>query len=414
MRTHITGPLAAVAAAGTLAVLGLGGAGTAGAAPVPASAARPDRPVIAYVLSNPTCSGNTVTPINTATSKALKPIKVGYGAQAIAITPNGKTVYVASGKNYFPGTVCGEGTPRPANTVTPVSTATSKPGKPVHAGKYPGAIAITPDGKTAYVLSHRGVVPIHTATSKPGQAIKVAATDGSGPGLIAITPNGKTLYAASDFSDTVTPIRTATGTALKPVKLRNVISVIAITPDGKTVYVIARNSNTGSGTVTAISTATSKVVKTIKAGQYPSAIAIAPDGKTAYVISRQGVVPIHTATNKPGKAIKTGAYLTAIAITPNGRTVYVAGYDTALGAGTVTPIHTATNTAGKPITVKTSPGFDVSAIGITPNGKTAYLLNLIVEPTPGSGTVIPLRIATRTLGAPINVAAGPAAIVFTR
>ena len=83
----------------------------------------------------------------------------------------------------------------------------------------------------------------------------------------------------------------------------------------------------------------SKVVKTIKAGQYPSAIAIAPDGKTAYVVSRQGVVPIHTATNKPGKAIKTGAYLTAIAITPNGRTVYVAGYDTALGAGTVTPIH---------------------------------------------------------------------------
>ena len=54
-------------------------------------------------------------------------------------------------------------------------------------------IAITPDGKTAYVGSSFGTVtPINTATNKPGKPIKVAAT----PSLaIAITPSpapGKT------------------------------------------------------------------------------------------------------------------------------------------------------------------------------------------------------------------------------
>ncbi len=52
-----------------------------------------------------------MTPINTATSKALKAIKVG-GVWAIAITPNGKTAYVT---NYAsPG------------AVTPINTATNK------------------------------------------------------------------------------------------------------------------------------------------------------------------------------------------------------------------------------------------------------------------------------------------------
>lgn len=55
--------------------------------------------------------------------------------------------------------------------MTPISTATRKPGKPIYVGKGPGAIAITPNGVTAYVLTARGVVPIRTATGKAGKAI---------------------------------------------------------------------------------------------------------------------------------------------------------------------------------------------------------------------------------------------------
>jgi hypothetical protein len=64
-----------------------------------------------------------------------------------------------------------------------------------------GPIAITPNGKTAYAVTAPGsaapsdaVTPINTATNKPGKAIKV----GGNLVKIAITLNGKTVYAVND------------------------------------------------------------------------------------------------------------------------------------------------------------------------------------------------------------------------
>jgi YVTN family beta-propeller protein len=102
------------------------------------------------------------------------------------------TAYVISG---YPG----------IRTVTPIDTATGKPGKAIKVGNASAAIAITPDGKTAYVVSTLSdtVTPIQTATNKALKPIKVG---NSGP--TAITPNGKTAYVADAFSDNVTPTRT--------------------------------------------------------------------------------------------------------------------------------------------------------------------------------------------------------------
>jgi YVTN family beta-propeller protein len=70
--------------------------------------------------------------------------------------------------------------------------------------------------------------------------------------------------------------------------------------------------------VTPIRTATNTALKAIKVGSFPFAIAITPDGKTAYVANADSgtVTPIRTATRKPGKAIKVGTDPSAIAITP--------------------------------------------------------------------------------------------------
>ena len=46
-------------------------------------------------------------------------------------------------------------------------------------------IAITPDGKTAYVATAGAVIPISTATNKPGTPIHVGP---GSPAAIAITP----------------------------------------------------------------------------------------------------------------------------------------------------------------------------------------------------------------------------------
>ncbi len=342
--------------------------------------ARPARTVTAYVAN---FSG--VTPINTATNKAGKAIKTGSSAFAIAITPNGKTAYVAN---------------LDSGTVTPIRTATNTALKAIKVGPGPAAIAITPDGKTAYVandgvgevLGHT-VTPIRTATNKALKAIRV----GNAPGPIAITPDGKTVYVVNIGSGTVTPIRTATNTALKAIKVGNTPSGIAITPDGKTAYI----ANDGSGTVTPIRTATNKALTAIKVGTGPRAIAITPGGKTAYIANYGSgtVTPIRTATNKALTAIKVGTSPRAIAITPGGKTAYIVN----TASGTVTPIRTATNKALKAIKVGSFP----FAIAITPNGMTAYIANY------DSGTVTPIRTATNTALKAIKVGFDPDAIAIT-
>ena len=121
------------------------------------SPAAPARPVIAYVANS---FGNTVTPINTVTNKAGTPIVVGTGPGQIAITPNGKTAYVITD-----------------DSVVPVNTATGTALKPIKGTVGASYIAITPNGKTAYVSyccfegSQNKLTPINTATNTVGKAI---------------------------------------------------------------------------------------------------------------------------------------------------------------------------------------------------------------------------------------------------
>jgi YVTN family beta-propeller protein len=123
-------PSLAAAAAVAAVVAGTVGVSSALDRPGVTRPAGPARQAIAYVVND--TSPGTVTPVRTATNTALAPIKVGGGPWTIAITPDGRTAYVAS---------------LASATVTPVRTATNTALAPVtvgHSAHY--AIAITPDG----------------------------------------------------------------------------------------------------------------------------------------------------------------------------------------------------------------------------------------------------------------------------
>lgn len=126
------------------------------------------------------------------------------------------------------------------------------------------AIAITPNGKAVYVcnFNSRSLTPISTATNKAGPSIALATS----PLTLAITPDGSTVYAAGEDggSGTVVPVSTATNTAGAgpPIKVRSKPFSMAITPDGKTLFVV----NSGAGDVSAIATATQSVLATLRTG----------------------------------------------------------------------------------------------------------------------------------------------------
>jgi YVTN family beta-propeller protein len=344
----------------------------------------------AYVSIPGAGSGDTVVPINTATNKAGAPITVGKGPRDIAITPGGRTAYVADVGRIKANSVIPTG-----RTVTPVNLATAKAGQPIRVGKDPVQVLITPDGKTAYVADYysRTVTPINTATDTAEPRIYV----GNYPMQMAITPNGKTIYVARNNGKAVTPINTATNTAGPPIRVAGDAQDIAVTPNGATAYVADGNTTH----VTPINTATNTAEPTIKVGGFVGAIAISPNGKTAYALDETGgaVVPINTATNKVGKPIKVGAAVFRIAISANGKTLYVAGFP----AAGIYPISTATGKVGKPIKVRGQYPVDLAISGST--------LYAVTESA--AGFVTPISTATNKAGKAIRLSGDPGGIAFS-
>jgi DNA-binding beta-propeller fold protein YncE len=80
----------------------------------------------------------------TATNTPGRPIKISDVAglsAAVAITPDGKTAYVATSA-YIAAGCAGAGCP--VGGVIPVATATGMPGKPINIGRIPKGIAFAP------------------------------------------------------------------------------------------------------------------------------------------------------------------------------------------------------------------------------------------------------------------------------
>jgi YVTN family beta-propeller protein len=212
-----------------------------------------------------------VDPIRVATGRLGEAIETGASPGAIVITPNGKTAYVG---NFD------------ADTVTPFSTVTNRPGKAITVGARlspfasTAAIAITPNGRTLYVGTESFVpgvddllTPVSTATNKPGKSIRV----GQGVDAITITPNSRTAYVASFNAGTVTPVRVATNTAASPISVGTDLGpyAMAITPNGRTVYVASVATCASAGPPGNV------LVRTAHAGDVSSAGVRVPAGSGA-------------------------------------------------------------------------------------------------------------------------------------
>jgi YVTN family beta-propeller protein len=278
-------------------------------------------------------------------------------------------------------------------TVTPVNAVTRRAGEPVKVPGFASGIAITPNGKTAYVICAHGVLPINAATARAGKLIKIQPS----PAYITVTPNGKTVWVAA--GDTIVPISTRTNRVGKPITVARSgdgSPELAITPDSKTVYALDAT------TVVPVRTATGKVGKAVYAGDPGTSMVFTPSGATGYILGATNtVIPVNVRAGQARKPIAVGplsANAWAMAITPNGKTIYVANY----GNGTVVPISTRTNTPGKPIKV----GYEPTFIAITPNGDTAYVAT--------SSGVYPISTATDSVSRPVRVRGfSPNAIAIT-
>ena len=129
-----------------------------------------------------------VSVIDTATNTVVTDIKVGESPYGIAVTPDGKKVYVAN---------------EDSNTISVINTKTNKVIATVPVGEKPNGVAVNPTGKKVYVANWNDdtVSVIDTTTNK----VITNVTVGSHPVAIGQFIGGNVLKDKVNFSKTKAP-----------------------------------------------------------------------------------------------------------------------------------------------------------------------------------------------------------------
>ena len=117
-----------------------------------------ERPYVTNVGSG------TVSVIKTSSNTVVKTVEVGLNPFGVAITPNGRYAYVANNGSR-------------SGTVSVISTATDAVVKTLIVGGYPAQVSVTPNGSDAYVTNDgsKSVSVINTSTNTVVKTVKISA-----------------------------------------------------------------------------------------------------------------------------------------------------------------------------------------------------------------------------------------------
>jgi 6-phosphogluconolactonase (cycloisomerase 2 family) len=376
--------------AAVLAVMACGLAAGCTEAGAPAPAGSPAGAPFVYVTGKG--GTNEISQYATLGSGALRPltppnVASGEFPYDIAVSPQGTSAYAVDNRSSTAGAVS-QYTLNPATgKLTPKS-----PGTVATAGAPSGIIAISPDGKNAYVPAAKAISQyrISPATGKLTSMPPRTVAGAGFPIGIKVAPDGRYLYIISGTqclvpmgstgsecthsakarrASTVSVFRIspATGTlSAKPVQTAATglgPQMITIAPDGKSAYVAATIANTiwQYSINPATGKLTPKSPASVAGGGAPHDLAVAPDGKSLYVVNVSGATiaqyAISPATGalsaRPVSTAGTVPVPEAIALSPGGKNAYVTSegkgalsqFAISPATGKFTPLSPATVTA---------------------------------------------------------------------
>jgi cation/acetate symporter len=292
------------------------------------------------------------------------PVQVGKTPGFVAVSPNGRQAYVAN---------------RNAQVVTVVDTAVNQVTAtiPITAGP-PQFLAFAPDGRTLYVTIYNDARTVHvvdvldTATNTVVGTIPQQAR----PYLPAVTRDGKRLFIPNHDIGSVSVVSTDTNTVIAQVPVAPNPHSVAFSRDGSRAYTANHESNV----VSVIDTTTLEVLATIPVGRSPHSIAVHPNLPLVAIVNYDGasVSMIDGITNRALATIPVGTHPQDIAWAPDGRFAYVVNE----GTNTVSVIDVRTNR----VTATIPTGIQPTSIAVLPNGRQAYVSNV----TAGTLTVLDL------------------------
>jgi YVTN family beta-propeller protein len=251
-----------------------------------------------------------------------------------------------------------------AAALLPITLTKLVPSTPtIPVGQYPWDVALTPDGRHAYITNtgSDSVSVIDTASNTITATIPVD----QGPEGVALAPDGRRAYITNTGSDSVSVIDTASNTITATISAGQSPEGVALAPDGRYAYI----THFDSGLVSVIDTAGNTITATIPVvGKYPRDVALAPNGRHAYITNTgsNSMSVIDTASNTI-TAIPAGQAPEGVALAPDGRHAYITNW----GSNSVSVIDTDTNTITATIPVGQAP----VGVALAPDGRHAYITN---------------------------------------
>jgi parallel beta-helix repeat protein len=259
----------------------------------------------------------------------------------VAVSPDGKSVYVAGGGSEGRGDVS-QYDVGPGGALSPKSPAT------VAAGFLPRSLAVSPNGKSAYVGNvgndlegfPSGVSQYDVGSGGRLSPKSPASVPSCAALQVAVSPNGRSLYVAGGADDCIGQYDVGPGGALSPKSPASVDTGaltafgIAVSPNGNSVYVANFVANSVSQyDVGPGGTLSPKSVPTVVAGGVPVAVAVSADGESVYVaneisdnVSQYDVGAGGALSPKSPATVAAGSTPFAVAVSPNGKSLYVANY----------------------------------------------------------------------------------------
>jgi YVTN family beta-propeller protein len=294
-------------------------------------------------------------------------IPVGQGPEGVGISLDGRRAFVA---NRSSGSVS------MINLPTANILATSNVAKPSGAAAVAQGVAMSPDGKRVYVASgSAGVTVLSVGTNSVITVLPANAGGGPQPNPqgIAVSPDGQRLLVSNNQDGgAVTIIDLASGATIAGVSLGTgaVPLGIAVHPDGQKAYLAFAGPN--ANVIKVFSFATNSIIATIAVGQGPTGIAVTPDGGKFYVSNQTDntVSPVDATTNVPGSPIAVGSAPRGIAASPDGAKVFVANS----GSNTISEIDTATDAVSGTLILAPPAGVP-TGLAIAPSGQLGYFTN---------------------------------------
>jgi YVTN family beta-propeller protein/cysteine-rich repeat protein len=334
---------------------------------------------LVYVTSNsPYGFDGRVSVIDAETNSLLATLQTGGEPSGIAITPDGARAYVAAGYQFE----------SPMGAVFVIDTASNGYPFSIPVGSDPAGVAITPDGALVYVLdSAYGVTILDSATSQVLGTLLLTAQ------AIAFTPDSALAYVLTPTG--VMVFDTLTDAERGSIPLDEPQGRIVMSPDGSDAYVPTASQ------IAVVSTQTNAVTRVIPLPESAVVdLAVSPDGKSLYVVSNDRVSVVDTESAAVSGALADGSGPSRAVVTLDDAYAYVSSGGTA--SGVVTIIATATNQATKALAV----GDDPLGMAVTPDGKFIYVANS------GSDTVSVVDTMQQQVMGAVAVGRGPVAVAF--